>query len=537
MERIPSAELLPDYENWNQRIDKAIDTGEAIRVIGDYDVDGIMSTVILVQALRRCGANVDYRVPHRIEDGYGINVAMVDEAHAAGIRLLITCDNGIRAFEAAERARELGVDLLITDHHEPQQVEGRDLLPLAAAVIDAKRADSRYPFRELCGAGLAYKLMLDLLRRRGVDDPALERELIACAGVATVCDIVDLTDENRVYVREGMRALSQSKQPGWNALMEVADVRRDAIDTYILGFALGPRLNSGGRLESAALGIELLLAEDPCRAMEIARTLDALNTERKRLTEDGVSRVLEQLGDQPLPPFIIEYIGDVHESVAGIIAGRIKERFYRPTIILTDAKEGVKGSGRSIEGVDILSLLAPHEKHFKTFGGHTMACGLSLEKENVEPFLQAFYAALRISEDALKRKVYVDMLYPIEFAGPSLVDMIDDFRPFGKGNPEPKFADRGLRLVSFKALGQKKNVLKLTLETQSGVLKTATLFQTLDQFVERASESGFDVYEDRPEGGGKLYLDIVYFPKYNTFRGETSVELIVSHYRFVKGGE
>ncbi|MDD7761831.1 MAG: single-stranded-DNA-specific exonuclease RecJ [Firmicutes bacterium] len=530
------ANLLPDADKFFDLIDRAIENKEKIYIVGDYDCDGIMSTSIFIKTLRRVGIDVDFRIPNRIEDGYGINSDIVSEIYDSGARIIITCDNGVQAFDACNKAKELGMDILITDHHELKIEDGKDILPESIGVINPHRIDSKYHFKELCGAGVVYKLCIELLNKNNITDTILRRELIAFAAIATICDVVDLKHENRYIVKHGLLELRNTNNIGLNKLIEVSGVKKEKIDTYAIGFILGPRFNASGRLEVADAGISLLLSDDEDEANSIANHLNELNEERKSLTEEGYKKAVDiienkKLGDDLSDLVIVEYIEDTHESVAGIIAGRIKEKYHRPTIILTDGKEGVKGSGRSIEGFNLFEAISPISDMLVKFGGHEMACGLSIEKYKIDVFRDKLNERAKLMNIDLDKKVEVDMIFPIAMADMRLLEMINSFKPFGKANPEPLFADVNLIVKGIRVFGQNRNVIKINFIDQAGGSREVVLFEPEDVFLDKLNKLG---YKDINSliNQNKLVMDIVYYPKENDYRDIKTVDIVVKHYRF-----
>ncbi|MDO5716726.1 MAG: single-stranded-DNA-specific exonuclease RecJ [Tissierellia bacterium] len=478
LEKMHDPALFKDMDVFLDRLQTAKEKKEKIVIVGDYDVDGIMSTAVFVKGLRALGFDVTYRLPHRILEGYGLNTAVIDDALSMGGSLIITCDNGVQSFDAVQYANNHGMDVLITDHHEIKQSDGEDVLPNALGVIDPKRSDCAYPFKQLCGAGIVYKIICHLLDLYHYPDENLKDELLSFAAMATICDVVDLLDENRIIVYHGLLQLRNTKNIGLNCLIDIAAIEKERIDTYHIGFVLGPRFNSGGRLDTADIGVQLLLSESIDEAKILASKLNALNDERREFTENGYKLLISKLKNINLGKTIIEFLEDTHESVAGIIAGRAKEQFYRPTIILTRGKEGIKGSGRSIEQFDIYKALQPCEQYLTKFGGHPMACGLSMEEKDIESFKKCFEENCTLKEEDLRKNVYVDALFPLELADRRLLDMINAFKPFGKANDEPLFADTNLEVKNIRIFGENRNVLKLSLKTKTGLLREVVVFES-----------------------------------------------------------
>lgn len=521
---------MKDFDILKNRIDDAIKNNKKIYIVGDYDVDGIMSTSIFIKTFMRLGLDVNYKIPHRVNDGYAINENIVDEIYKEGGDLIITCDNGVQAFAAADRAKSLGIDLIITDHHEVKNEDGNDILPNAIAVIDPHRIDCNYPYKELCGAGVVFKICVELLNIYDKLDDELYAEIISFAALGTVCDVVELTKENRYITTKGIKELRKTRNIGLNALIDVASIEKQSIDTYHIGFILGPRFNASGRLDTASLGIELITTNNVKEANFIAKDLNDLNEERKSMTENGVKIALNKIDEENLDNFIVEYIEDTHESVAGIVAGRIKEQFNRPTIIFTDAKEGLKGSGRSIEGFNIYEALNNSSQFIEKYGGHKMAAGLSISRDRLNDLKKNLNDySYEIGID-LSKEIFVDALFPVELVDMRLLEMINSFRPFGKGNPEPLFASTNLIIKSLKVLGVNRNVIKIDFITNSNTRREAVLFQKENIFFNNINKNkDEDIYNSI--NNGELILDIVYYPKLNEFRGVKNVDVVITNYR------
>ena len=524
---------MKNYDILKSYIDKAVEENLKVYIVGDYDVDGIMSTSIFIKTFTELGIDVSYKIPHRVEDGYGINSTMVKDIVNEGGDLIITCDNGVQAFDAAKKAKELNIDLIITDHHQIKSEDGNDILPDAVAVIDPLRKDCNYPFKYLCGAGIVFKICIDLLKEYNKLSEDLYDELVSLAAFATVCDVVNLIGENRYIATKGILALRRTKNIGLNSLIEVSSVNKNQIDTYHLGFILGPRFNASGRLDTASLGIELLITNDSIKADSIAMELNELNEERKSMTEDALKKVLANINPDNLNDFIVEYVKGTHESVAGIVAGRVKERFHRPTIVLTDAKNGLKGSGRSIDNFNMFKAISACSSYLDKFGGHEMAAGISMREANLEEFKLALNQYAKDNEIDLSREISVDALFPIALVDLRLLDMINSFRPFGKGNPEPLFADRNLTLKNFRVFGKNKNVIKLEFVTNVNTTREAVLFQDEDIFLQFIKDN----YNNDIAyllNNGKITMDIVYYPKLNEFRGIKTVDVVITNYRIAR---
>lgn len=529
-EAMYDANLFNDFHILYDRLITLKENNETVAIVGDYDVDGIMSTTILLKTFKRLGISVTYKIPNRMTDGYGINRRIVDELKLEGVSLIITVDNGIQAFDVLEYAKELGLDVFITDHHELKVEDAEFMIPTSIGAINPHRPDSNYPFQLLCGAGIAYKVAILLLKKFGQYDPELDKELITLAGIATICDVVDLVDENRIIAYHGLLNYRETTNIGLRAITKVASVDIKKVDSYHIGFIIGPRFNSSGRLKTADLGIELLTTEDEDRALEIATELNDLNEERKAYTEAGYKSALEKIDSNNLPSALVIYLENIHESVAGIIAGRIKEKYYRPTIVLTDGEENLKGSGRSVDEFDIYSSISEFSDLCTKFGGHKMACGLSIEKDKMDEFKNKLIESANKYESDFVKKVYIDAIFPLEMVDLRFLDMLNSFKPFGKANEEPKFADNNLKFIGFNVLGKNKNVIKLSLVSSSNRVVSAILFETEDAFFKRFKEEfNSDIYESIQNG---LYMDIVYYPQLNEFRGNKEAQIIITNYRY-----
>ena len=452
-------------------MDKAIDIlkekileDKKIRVIGDYDIDGVNATYILLEGLERLGADVDSDIPDRISDGYGLNRHLVERAYEAGVDTLITCDNGIAAADEIAYGKEMGMTVIVTDHHEvpfdEQDGEKRYRIPPADAVMDPKQQDCLYPFKGLCGAAVAYKLMEALWESMGKDSADLD-DLIENVAIATIGDVMDLEDENRIFVKEGLQMLRRTKNPGLKALIECTGIDKNSLNSYHIGFVLGPCINASGRLDTAKRALELLRAGTQKEADILAGDLKALNDSRKDMTEEAVKQAEEQVETTTISKdkVLVVYLPDCHESLAGIVAGRIRENYYKPVFVLTDAEEGVKGSGRSIDGYHMYEELNKCKELLTKFGGHRLAAGLSLPKENVGKFREMLNKNCTLTEEEMKEKVTIDMEMPFGCVTEGLVKELELLEPFGKGNTKPVFAARDVTLLGARILGKNRNVL------------------------------------------------------------------------------
>lgn len=517
--------LLPDIRKAAEILKEKIATGKDIRVIGDYDVDGICSTYILVEALRRMGAKVNAAIPHRIKDGYGLNDILIEEAHADGIDTILTCDNGIAALSQVERAKDLGMTVIITDHHEvpfTEQEDGTRLykMPPADAVVDPKREDNRYPFPGVCGAVVAWKLV-HLLCPENSD--FLRKELLQVAALATVCDVMELKDENRIIVREGLKQMNTAPIPGLRALVEAAGLQEKKLSAYHLGFVIGPCLNATGRLDTAGRALELLRAKDRATAAPIAQELRDLNESRKEMTKEGVEEAVELAQKQleqtgKLDSVLVIYLPELHESLAGIVAGRIREKYTRPVFVLTDGQEEVKGSGRSIAGYDMYGEMTQCGDLFLKYGGHKMAAGLSIPREKVEEFRERMNRNCLLTEAELIDKVYIDVAMPFAYANEQLVGEFEKLEPFGNGNSKPLFAQKNVQVYQPQIFGRQRNVLKCKLVDGNGTERQGVYFGETEEFMEFL------------ETHAGMPISVLYQPTINSYRGDSHIELIIEDY-------
>lgn len=526
-------------------MDKAIDIlkekileDKKIRVIGDYDIDGVNATYILLEGLERLGADVDSDIPDRISDGYGLNRHLVERAYEAGVDTLITCDNGIVAADEIAYGKEMGMTVIVTDHHEvpfdEQDGEKRYRIPPADAVMDPKQPDCLYPFKGLCGAAVAYKLMEALWESMGKDSADLD-DLIENVAIATIGDVMDLEDENRIFVKEGLQMLRRTKNPGLKALIECTGIDKNSLNSYHIGFVLGPCINASGRLDTAKRALELLRAGTQKEADILARDLKALNDSRKDMTEEAVKQAEEQVETTTISKdkVLVVYLPDCHESLAGIVAGRIRENYYKPVFVLTDAEEGVKGSGRSIDGYHMYEELNKCKELLTKFGGHRLAAGLSLPKENVGKFREMLNKNCTLTEEEMKEKVTIDMEMPFGCVTEGLVKELELLEPFGKGNTKPVFAARDVTLLGARILGKNRNVLKLQVQDVNGCRIEAMLFHHADDFLGKLEEQyGKTEVEALLKGRGRqIRISMTYYPDINEYMGKKTPQIVVTHYR------
>lgn len=514
--------LMQDMDRAVEILAEKIREEKRLRVIGDYDIDGVNASYILQEGLSGLGADVDTDIPDRIKDGYGLNKLLIDRAIDDGIDTVITCDNGIAAADEIQYAKENGLTVIVTDHHEVPYIEmGEEkeyILPPADAVVDPHRADCRYPFKGLCGAGVAYKLveaLCNVMQR----DPEDVDYLMENVAIATVGDVMDLNGENRIFVKQGLEMLKRTQNPGLKALIECTGVDVERLNAYHIGFVIGPCINASGRLDTAKRALELLNARNRRDAVMLAEDLKALNDSRKEMTERGVAEAVNLIETTPLKDdrVLVVYLPDCHESIAGIIAGRIRERYYRPVFVLTKAEDGVKGSGRSIEGYDMFAQMCRCRALFTKFGGHKLAAGLSLEEENVQRFRETINALCDLTETDLQEKVSIDMQLPFPYITEELVRELELLEPFGKGNPKPLFAGKDLRVISPRIIGRNRNVLKCRLEDTAGNQMEAVYFGDV--------QACLKVMEQ------KKVMAFTYYPSVNEYMGRKSLQLTIVNYQ------
>lgn len=513
--------LLPDMGRCLEVLQRKIEEKKRIRIVGDYDIDGICSTYLLYRALTRAGAMADYEIPDRIRDGYGINESIIRAAAADGIDTILTCDNGIAALDQARLAGELGMTMLITDHHDIRKdEEGNDLLPQAAAVVNPKRQDSRYPYPEICGAMVAYKLVLGLYRIFGIPEKEW-LDMMEFAAIATVGDVMKLQDENRIVVKEGLRRIGCTRNLGLRKLIEKNNLDPDRITAYQIGFVIGPCLNASGRLETAKLALSMLLSEDEAEAESMADHLKELNDVRKDMTAKGVEAASSLVESSFADDWVlVVYLPDCHESLAGIVAGRLRERYHKPSIVLTPGEEAVKGSGRSIEGYHMFQALTEADDLLLKYGGHPMAAGLSLLEENIEAFRRRLNERARqtMTEKDFVEKIWIDVAMPFEYISEPFIRELALLEPFGQGNERPQFAQRRLKVRSARVAGKNRNVVMLSLASESGCVMEARWFGDGDGFME--------------EMGSRRLMDVIYYPEINEYNGRRSIQIIIRQYRF-----
>ena len=518
--------LMKDMDRAVDILKEKIEEGKKIRVIGDYDIDGVNATYILQQGLAGLGADVDTDIPDRIKDGYGLNQMLIDRALEDDVDTIITCDNGIAAMNEIAYGKEQGMTIVVTDHHEvpylEENGEKKYLLPPADAVVDPHRADCEYPFKGLCGAAVAYKLVEVLYRVSGKSEQEVEHlqeSLMENVAIATIGDVMDLVGENRVFVKKGLELLKTTKNEGLHALMQCTGVDIANLNTYHIGFVIGPCINAGGRLDTAKRALELLNASNRREAVTLAADLKELNDSRKEMTEEGVEEAVRQIESSSWKDdqVLVVYLPKCHESIAGIIAGRIKERYYRPTFVLTRGETGVKGSGRSIEAYDMFAEMSRCRELFTKFGGHKLAAGLSLEEENVEVFRKRINELADLTEDDLQMKVSIDMRLPFPYINEELIHELKILEPFGKGNGKPLFAESKLRVIQPRIFGKNRNVLKCRLEDQQGNQMEAVYFGEVEDCLQQMEK--------------KQIMSFTYYPSINEYMGRRTIQLTIVNYQ------
>lgn len=512
--------LMKDMDKAVEILREKLEEGKRLRVIGDYDIDGVNATYILLEGLKRLGADADYDIPDRMTDGYGLNIHLIQRAYDDGVDTVLTCDNGIAAAEEIAFGKDMGMTVIVTDHHEvPFEEWGgkkQYLLPPADAVVDPKRPDCEYPFPHLCGAAVAYKLMEALWESMGRDSEDLD-DLIENVAIATVGDVMDLKGENRIFVKEGLQMLERTRNPGLRSLIECTGLADKTISAYHIGFVLGPCLNASGRLDTAKRALRLLEAKTRKEADQLAWDLKALNDSRKEMTEKAVKEAELMVEASALKEdrVLVIYLPDCHESLAGIVAGRIRERYYKPAFVLTNASEGLKGSGRSIEAYSMYEELSRCKDLLMRFGGHRQAAGLSMKRENLESFRKMINDYCTLTPQDLTGKVVIDMEMPFSCVTEGLIRELALLEPFGKGNTKPVFAARNVRLMDMRVMGRKKNVLKMRAVDANGNTVEAVYFGDVENL----------------SGRKDTLLSITYYPTLNEYMGQATPQIVITHYQ------
>ena len=538
-----------------------IEAGKKIRIIGDYDIDGVNSTYILYRALTRCGAQVDYEIPDRMKDGYGLNISLLKLALEEGIDTVLTCDNGISAIAEIAYAKENGMTVIVTDHHEPlfEEVPEEDQaetiqpqtdtarripspdgtrifrLPPADVLVNPKQPNCRYPYKKLCGAAVAWKVVCLLYRLYGMEEEA--EQFLQFVGFATVGDVMELDGENRILVKEGLKQLRITQNYGWRALIQANNLDFDTLNSYHIGFVLGPCINASGRLDTAKRSLRLLLAKDAAEAELLAARLKQLNDERKELTQAAVDLACEQIdgSTEANDRVLVVYLPDCHESIAGIVAGRIRERYGKPTFVVTnaEAEDEAKGSGRSIEAYSMFEEMVKCQDLFRKFGGHPMAAGFSLPRSRIDEMRRRLNENCTMTEEDLAEKIMVDVPMPINYIRESLVEELSVLEPFGNGNEKPLFAERHLKLLSARILGKNANVLKLQVANATGCTMEALYFGIPDNILSYLTDK-YGKNEVRKLLWGKvnqIEMDLTYYPSINEYQGRRTLQIVIKNFR------
>lgn len=521
IEDLPSPWLMKDMRKAVDILKEKISAQAKIRIIGDYDIDGVTSTYVLLKGLTRIGGKVDTYIPDRVADGYGIHEHLINRAEEDGIDTIVTCDNGIAAAAEIDMARKKNMTVIVTDHHEIpyREINGtrQALLPPANAILNPKQSDCDYPEKGLCGAVVAFKLIIALYEEYGIPKKELE-DYYELAAIATVGDVMDLQGENRILVKEGLRRLKDTENIGLRELIRANGLEDMKITSYHVGFVLGPCINASGRLDTAARSLALLNTKDREKAARLAGDLTDLNQSRKALTEKGKEEAIQMVETTSLSQdkVLVIFLPDCHESIAGIIAGRIREKYHRPSIVLTRGETGIKGSGRSIEGYSMFEELVKCADLMTQFGGHPMAAGLSMEEKNVEEFRKRLNENCTLTEEDLSPKVIIDVPMPVSYITRELIEQISLLEPFGKGNTKPVFAQKGLRVLESRVFGKNRNVAKVKLMDPSGTVMDGVYFGEAEEFARFID--------------GKDSISVTYYPEINIFRGRESVQIVIQNY-------
>lgn len=538
LQELPDVHLMQDLDLLVELLDQKINGKAKIRIIGDYDIDGVMSSYILYRALTRCGAQVDVAIPNRITDGYGLNRNLITEALECGVDTILTCDNGITAIEEIAYAKEAGMTVLVTDHHEIpfKDVDGERIYMRseADAIVNPHQKTCAFPYKDLCGAGVAWAVIVALYEKNGIEQKEAEN-LLEFVAFATVGDIMSLTGLNRILVREGLKRIHHTTNIGMRALISQCGLLPEQIDTYHFGFVLGPCINAAGRLDTARRALRLYISESPEEAAEVADELVILNEERKEMTRQGVeeAKQLVEEGGYENDPVLILYLPNVHESIAGIIAGRIREYYYRPTFIFTKGEDGVKGSGRSTEEYSMYEQMCKCSDLLTKFGGHPMAAGLSLPEENVEAFRKQMNENCPFRAEEMVQTIHIDVPMPVDYVTNALVEEFSILAPFGKDNPKPVFADRNLKISRMWIVGKNQNVLRMTLISKQGRPLSAIYFGDIEAMQTYLMEQYGTQEVDKAFHGreNSMQISIVYSPKLNTYKDSETLQFEIQYYR------
>lgn len=540
IDSINSPFLFKDMEKAVDILFETIKNNERIRIIGDYDIDGICSTYILVKAISKFTRNISMDIPDRIKDGYGINKKLIKKAYDEKIKLIITCDNGIAAIDETAYAKELGMKVIVTDHHNvPFDIVDNQMVykrVQADAVVNHKQPDCTYPFKEMCGAAIAYRfVMACMLKLKEKQDTryklieAFEKEMIIFAGIATIGDVVSLLDENRIIAKAGLSLLKENTNIGLEALINRCELDKNNISSFHIGYIIGPCLNAAGRLETAKMGLELLLCDNKEKAEKLAEELVILNQKRKELTLEGEKKAVEYALKMEDSKVLVIFLDEIHESIAGIIAGRIREKFNKPTIILTKGEEMVKGSGRSIEGYNMYEEINKCSKLLSRFGGHIMAAGVSLEEKNVEAFREMLNKNCSLTEDDYIKKVWIDVPMPLNYISRELIHELKKLEPFGKDNEKPIFAVKDIVVKKMYLMGKGKNMARLIL-VENGYEIAGVMFNGLEDYLTGIRDKYGEETVRKMQMGMTVNIAgaFTYYPTINNYNGNESIQITIT---------
>ncbi|MFA9378105.1 MAG: single-stranded-DNA-specific exonuclease RecJ [Lachnotalea sp.] len=537
LEHLNSPWLLKDMDKAVAIIKEKIEQHKTIRVIGDYDIDGVNATYILLKGLRRCGAIVDTDIPDRMKDGYGINENLIDRAHEAQIDTIVTCDNGIAAIDQIAYAKQLNMTVIITDHHDIPFIENEgvrtEVYPVADAIVNPKQSTCTYPFDKICGAVVAYKLVQALYETYQISNEEC-RELIEFAAMATVGDVMDLAGENRIIVKEGLKRIRKTTNKGLDSLISLNSLSKENISSYHIGFVIGPCINAGGRLDTAKRALELLDSDTVEESGKLAGDLKNLNDSRKALTIEGLEKAIQIIETSAIKQdkVLIIYLEECHESLAGIIAGRIRENYNKPVIVFTASEGCAKGSGRSIEAYNMFEELSKFKELYLKFGGHPMAAGLSLPKENIDVLRMKLNEETSLTQEDLVAKIMIDVPMPLHYITENLIKQLELLEPFGKANEKPTFAEKDLSIISGRILGKNQNVLKLRVKNSTGCTMDAIYFGNMDK-INAFLIDKFGEQERNKMLLGKensITLSITYYPTINEYNGNRSIQVVIKNY-------
>lgn len=529
--------LMKDMDKGIELIKNAINENEKIAIYGDYDADGVTSTVILYKGLKRCGANFIYHIPDREYEGYGMNKDRIEKLKNEGVKVIVTCDNGISALEEIKFAKELGMKVVITDHHELDFIEKDEkreyILPKADAVINPKREDCTYPFKLLCGAGIAFKFIQGLYSVMGISSKEVY-ELLQYAAIGTICDVVDLVDENRILVKNGIQLLKNTNNLGLKYLMKESSINEKNLNSYHIGFVIGPCINATGRLDTAKLSVKLLLEEEEEKALELAKKLCELNSERQKLTSDGVESVKEIIENSSIKndKIIVVYNKDIHESIAGIVAGKIREEYNLPSIILTKGKQKAKGSGRSIEEYNMFEELIKCKELLESFGGHPMAAGLSIKEENIDELREKLNNQCSLTKEDIIPKITIDEKLSPDKVSIDFINKLGILEPFGKGNSSPVFAEKKLKVDKILLLGKDRNTLKFIIKMDDVRKMEGICFRRGNEFEELLKKNYGDNYRFVMNNPKDIKMDFIFYPTINEYNGYITPQMRIIDYRF-----